>query len=174
MPEAIETLMQIIRERRSVRKFTGEPVTRDEVETILEAGRWAPSGLNNQPWKFLALFAGDARQEDLAGCTKYAPIVKNATSLVAVFLDMEKTYNTMKDHQAVGSAIQNMLLAAHGLGLGGVWLGEICNQADQVMQVLRLDGARYEFQALLAFGRPAASGASSRRPLNDFLLEELP
>lgn len=174
MSRADNPVLAALRERRSVRGFTAEPVSREEVAAILEAGRWAPSGLNNQPWRFLAILPGDPRQEALAGCTKYAAIVRGARALVAVFLDRRVMYHEMKDHQAAGACIQNMLLAAHGLGLGGVWLGEIVNQADQVLGVLGLDGADYALMAVLAFGRPAHPGASSRKPLEELLLEPLP
>ncbi len=166
-------VLQAIRERRSIRRFTEEPVTREEVLAILEAGRWAPSGLNNQPWRFLVVFAQDPRQESLAAFTKYSRIVRTAQALVAVFLDTEKVYHTLKDHQSAGACIQNMLLAAHSLGLGAVWLGEILNQADEVLDLLELNSEAYAFVGLVALGRPADASASGRMALNDFLLERI-
>jgi len=166
------SVLAAIRERRSVRKYTGEPVSREECEAILEAGRWAPTGLNNQPQRFLAVRPGDPRVEALAGCTRYATIVRSAALLIAVFLDGSAVYHEMKDHQASGAVIQNMLLAAHAQGLGAVWLGEIVNQADQVLDVLSMDPVAYSFMALVAVGRPAHPGASSRHPLSHFMLEE--
>ena len=164
-------VLRALAERRSVRKFTGEPVEPEEVRAMLEAGRWAPSGLNNQPWRFLALPAGDERVEKLAGCTKYAAIVRAAAVLVAVFLDRGAMYNELKDHQTAGACIQNMLLAAHAQGLGAVWLGEIVNQSSQVVDALGLDPEALEFMALLAVGRPAHPGASSRKSLDELMLE---
>lgn len=158
--------------RRSIRRFTAEPVSTEALRTILEAGRWAPSGLNNQPWRFLALWPGDPRAKALEDCTKYAHILRGAGALVAVFLDREAMYSELKDHQTAGAAIQNMLLAAHALGLGGVWLGEIVNQAPQVLQALGLDPEVYSFMALLALGHPDQKGSSSRRPLAELLIEE--
>lgn len=165
-------ILKAIRERRSVRKYTNEPVTREEIMQILEAGRWAPSGLNNQPWRFLVVMSGDARQASLAGCTKYASLVRSAGALICLFLDRGATYNETKDHQSAGACLQNMLLAAHALGLGAVWLGEIINQAPQVMAALKLDTAALELQAVIALGRPAHPGASSRKALSELLLEE--
>ncbi len=165
-------VLKAIRERRSVRHFTGEPVTREEILEILEAGRWAPSGLNNQPWRFLVVTADDARQAGLARCTKYAPIVRAAGALLCVFLDRGAMYDEAKDHQSAGACIQNMLLAAHARGLGAVWLGEIINQSPQVMKTLGLDPARLELQAVIAVGRPVHPGASSRKALGELLLEE--
>ncbi len=167
-------VLDALRERRSVRKFTEEPVSQEALRAILEAGRWAPSGLNNQPWRFLAIGPDDPRLQKLAGCTKYNKIVLAAKMLIAVFLDKDAMYSPLKDHQTAGACIQNMLLATHALGLGAVWLGEIVNQADQVLDVLDLEPAGYEFMALLAVGHPAHPGASSRKPLEELLIEELP
>jgi len=171
MTKTDHALLAAMAERRSVRKYTDEPVPREAVAAILEAGRWAPSGLNNQPWRFLALMRGDKRVEALAGCTKYATIVRAAGALIAVFLDKDAMYNEMKDHQTAGAAIQNMLLAVHAQGLGAVWLGEIVNQSPQVLEALNLDPAAYEFMALIAMGYPAHPGASSRKPLSELMLE---
>ncbi|WP_461208924.1 nitroreductase family protein [Desulfocurvus sp. DL9XJH121] len=165
-------VLQAIRQRRSVRKFTDEPVRREDLAEVLEAGRWAPSGMNNQPCRFLVVMPGDERVEKLTACTKYAAVVRGAGALVAVFLDREAMYNEVKDHQAAGACIQNMLLAVHALGLGAVWLGEIINQAPQATEAMGRDPGALELMAVLAVGRPAAPGASSRRPLAELMLEE--
>lgn len=165
-------VLEAIRERRSIRKFTGEPVPGEQLETVIRAGIWSPSGKNNQPWRFLVVTGDDPRREALAECTHYAAIVRKAPALIAVFLDRASMYNEMKDHQAAGAAIQNMLLAAHSLGLGAVWLGEIVNQSGRVMEVLGLDPEQYRFMALVAAGRPAGKGASTRKPLSEFMIEE--
>lgn len=168
MPE--NPVLKAIRQRRSIRRFTTEPVAHEAVAAILEAGRWAPSGLNKQPWRFLALAAGDPRQAVLASCTKYSRIVQTAGTLVCVFLDRELMYSDMKDHQSAGAVLQNMLLAAHAQGLGAVWLGEIVNQAAQVNEALGLP-SRYELQAVIALGHPEQSGSAERKPLAELLLE---
>jgi nitroreductase len=81
-------------------------------------------------------------------------------------------YSATKDHQSVGACIQNMLLALHAQGLGGVWLGEILNQEEQVLQELDLSSGPYELMAVVALGYPAQEGASQRKPLSELLLED--
>lgn len=173
MPDKDNPVLAAMAARRSVRKFTGQPVERQDVLAILEAGRWAPSGKNNQPWRFLVVMAGDPRQEALAGCTRYGPIVRGGAALICVFLDRQAMYHEMKDHQGAGACMQNMLLAVHALGLGAVWLGEIINQAPQVLDALGLDPQLLELQAVLVVGHPAHPGAASRRELSELLLEPL-
>ncbi len=164
-------VMEAILKRRSIRKFTGEPVSREDIRKILEAGRWAPSGLNNQPWRFLVITAEDVRKKTLEGCTRYGHVVRSADLLVAVFLDKGAKYHHEKDCQGAGACIQNMLLAIHGLNLGGVWLGEIINQEPEVHKVLETDPDSLELMAVIAVGHPESSGSSTRKNLEDLMIE---
>lgn len=166
------TLFDIIKDRRSVRKYTQEAVSRQDVMTILEAGRWAPSGMDKQPYRYLTIFRGDERQQLLTEHTRHKSIISNAGALVVFCLDREKLYNPMKDYQGAGACIQNMLLAAHALGLGGLWVGEIVNQADGVLATLKLDPARYELMAVIALGHPAEQPKVKRQSLQSMLLED--
>lgn len=162
-------LLDLIKGRRSVRKFSAQPVDEALIADILEAGRWAPSGQNNQAWRFLVV-RGEGLKDQIAQCTKYGAVVRAAPVLIPVFIHKPSMYNAVKDHQAMGACLQNMLLMIHGLGLGGVWLGEILNQAEQVRQILGLP-AEYELMAVLALGWPAASNQKSqRKPLSELLL----
>jgi len=166
-------VLEAIRSRRSIRRYTDAPLRKEDVLRILEAGRWAPSGRNNQAWRFLVLRADDPRADALSRCTKYARIVKNATVLICLFLEKTRMYDAKKDHQGAGACMQNMLLAAHSLGLGALWIGEIINQSPQAMDILRLDQEKLEFQALLTLGYPAEAGDADRLPLEKLLLEQL-
>jgi len=79
-------------------------------------------------------------------------------------------YHPVKDYQAMGACLQNMLLAIHSLGLGAVWLGEILKSADMVRDILGLD-KNLELMAVIALGRPARRDQkSSRRPLSEVIV----
>jgi len=67
-------LMELIKTRRSVRDFTEQEVADELIEQVLEAGRWAPSGLNNQPWRFVVIKKKEAIKA-VGGCTKYQSTV---------------------------------------------------------------------------------------------------
>lgn len=164
-------VLEAIHKRRSIRKFTRDELSRQDILKILEAGRWAPSGLNNQPWRFLVITSNDPRKEALEHCTKYGHIVRASNALIAVFLDKKAKYQHEKDCQGAGACIQNMLLAIHDLDLGGVWLGEIINQENQVHEVLGTDGHSLELMAVIALGHPAAGGSSSRKALTELMVE---
>ncbi len=154
-------LLEGIYSRRSVREFTDEPVTDEQVREIIKAGSWAPSGLNNQPWRFVIIRSPEGRS-GLAECTKYRSIVLAAPASVAVFCDREAMYNDLKDHQGIGACLQNMLLAAHALGLGAVWLGEILNRSAEVCRILATPPS-LELMAVIAIGHPVSRTRSSRR-----------
>jgi len=164
-------LIEGLYSRRSVRNFAGTPVTRNDLLEIIKAGTWAPSGLNNQPWRFV-IVADSAVRRRLSVLTKYRAVIEQAPACIAVFLDRSAVYNETKDHQAMGACLQNMLLAAHALGLGAVWLGEILNRAEEVCSLLLVKGD-LELMAVLAVGHPADRTQSSDRiPLSDVLMGE--
>jgi nitroreductase len=164
-------VLQAIYQRRSIRQFLDAPVERDVLMEILRAASWAPSGLNNQPWRFAIVRDGETKDK-IATLTRYATILKGAAVLVPVFLDRETSYDYLKDCQAVGACLQNLLLAVHAHGLGAVWIGEILKNKDQVRNVLGLP-ARLELMAVVAIGHPAHQKQSShRRPLEELIVYE--
>jgi nitroreductase len=157
-----------IKERFSIRKFEKTEVADKLIKEILDVARWAPSGLNNQPWKFIII--KDARiKEEVAKQTHYSRIILDAPLCIAVFLDKDEGYNYVKDVQAVGAAIQNMLLAIHNLDLGGVWLGEILNKREEVERIINVP-KNFELMAIVALGHPLEKKASrSRKPLSELV-----
>ena len=78
-------MLDFIKARRSTRRFSAEPVSDDMVNTILEAGRWAPSGNNNQPWRFCMVRDIEMRAK-LAPLTKFGAVLKNAPVLICTFI----------------------------------------------------------------------------------------
>ena len=152
-----------------MRTFTRREVDAELVESILEAGRWAPSGLNNQPWRF-AVICEPALKKKIATLTRYGRIVRSSPVLIAVFIDTNESYHRIKDLQATGACIQNMLLEAHSLGLGAVWLGEIIKSSDAMRDLLKLPAA-LELMAVVALGHPARAPLKGRRkPLDKLVL----
>ena len=165
-------LLEGIYTHRSVRQFTDQPVDRELLIEIIKAGIWAPSGLNNQPWRFVIVRSDEMRKE-LAKNTRYNFTIERAAACIAVFVDKSVMYNDVKDHQSMGACIQNMLLAAHALGLGAVWPGEVLKNADAVRLLLSLP-ENMELMAVVAIGHPASDKHSSKRKnLSEVLLKEL-
>jgi len=163
------SVLETICQRRSVREFTAEPVASELLQTIITAGVWAPSGLNNQPWRFKVVQAVTEKAA-LALQTQYGHIILAAPVLIAVYLDQESMYDPVKDQQAAGACIQNMLLAIHALDLGGVWLGQILKNKAAVNTILGIDN-RFDLMAIIAIGHPKHRDQhSTRKPIDHFLL----
>lgn len=161
--------MEAIETRRSVREYTGEAVTEEELDRLIMAARWAPSGLNNQPWRFMKV-TDRSLIDGLSELTKYRGVVSGAEALIAVFLDSREMYDRTKDLQSSGAALQNILLAAHEMGLGACWLGEILKRREEAEELLKVSGD-LEMVALVALGRPVArERVGVRHPMEDILV----
>ena len=109
-------MIDMINTRRSVRKFTQESLPEDAIDRVLEAAMNAPSAMNEQAWQFVIL-SGD-RLEDFLAINKNSP--KGAPAGILVCGDLEAA-NGDYWIQDCSAATENILLAAHSLGLGSVW-----------------------------------------------------
>lgn len=151
-PKTAIPLNELIRSRRSVRRYSLQKVSHPVLKRILEAGRWAPSGLNNQPWKFI-LVRDKQKHRALSYLTVSGSIIRAANALIVVCMDHSRIYNRDKDCMAIGACIQNMLLQAHAEGLGGCWLGEILKRKKEAAALLSVP-AEWEVMAVLTLGYP--------------------
>jgi len=168
-PEKMNSILQAIYNRRSVRHFSDDPIDREVLREIIRAGTWAPSGLNNQPWRF-ALITDENIKKEFEGLTRYWKVIKGARALIGVFIDRDAMYHEVKDHQAMGACIQNILLAAYSLGIGSVWLGEILKSSGEVRELLGLS-EQLELMAVVAMGYPAhTEQTSSRIPVEKMII----
>jgi len=123
--KGINTFMDTIEAlftRRSIRKYTGEPVTDEDIHTILRAGFYAPSAKNRQPWHFIVIFSQETRNF-ITTIQPYTKMLPLAYCCIIVCGDKLKEKMTGFLVEDCSAALENMLIAAHGLGLGGVWCG---------------------------------------------------
>jgi nitroreductase len=163
-------IIALIKNRRSIRKYTQEDIIEDHITGILEAGRWAPSGLNNQPWRF-AVIKNPLTRKKLAELTAYGMIINSCNLCIAVFYNIPDGYNRDKDLMSIGSCIQNMLLAAESYGIGAVWLGEILNRKNDVNLVLDITSDNV-LAAIIALGYAKEKPRGVRKRLDSFLLKK--
>ncbi|TFG34780.1 hypothetical protein EU527_01625 [Candidatus Thorarchaeota archaeon] len=113
-------VVKAIRNRRSIRKYKSTEVTLEQIQTVLQAGRWAPSASNKQPWHFIVIRDADMRSK-LAQAHPYGRFMSESPVVLVVLGDPSKhpRYHLADPHNAV----QNMLLAALAEGLSTCWMG---------------------------------------------------
>ncbi len=145
-------ILQFIKSRRSIRKFFDKSIEPEKIAIILEAGRWAPSAGNCQPWRFLVIT--DEKKIQNLDPLFHQPWVEKAPLVIVVLAvpaDSKKRYGKGSNYYIMdcSAAIQNMLLMAHGLGLGAVWVGAFSKKA--VREQLDIPDI-YEVFALIPMG----------------------
>ena len=139
--------------RRSIRQYTDEPVTPEEIQTLLEAGMAAPSASNRQPWHMVAV---TDRQTLLALAAAHPHGKMTAQAALAIAVCGDPAVSPQYWVQDCAAATENILIAATALGLGSVWLGCHPNQDLEaaVRGVLGIPAA-IGILSLIAIGRPA-------------------
>lgn len=114
-------ILKAIMTRRSIRKYQNKPVSDENVKTIIEAAMMAPSARNCQPWHFVVIRDKKVLAE-VKEINPHAAMAAEADLAILVCADMKLEYNGYWP-QDCGAAVENLLLAAHGIGLGAVWTG---------------------------------------------------
>ena len=153
----------VLKTRRAVRAYTGQPVGRDVIEEIVDCGRLAASAINIQPWEFVAV-TNRGMLRRIAEATDHGRFIAGAAACVALFCRDTKYY--LEDGSA---ATQNMLLAARAQGLGACWVaGDKKPYADAVREMLGAP-ADMKLVSLVPIGYPAEQPAKEKRALADVL-----
>jgi nitroreductase len=120
-----KAIVETIMTRTSIRQYTDQVISADTIETLLRAGMAAPSAVNKQPWHFVAVTDKD-KLSQLATANPNGGMTAKAPLAIIVCGDMQKTLEGQGRAfwiQDCSAATENILLAAHALGLGGVWTG---------------------------------------------------
>ncbi len=117
--------LKAISTRRSTRRFKNEKISDSDIHTILSAGMSGPSAVNVRPWTFIVITDKNMLVKMADGNGRAAEPLKNAPLGILVCGDMSRTYERAPDYWVIDASIatENMILAAHSLGIGSVWLG---------------------------------------------------
>ena len=183
--------LKTIRNRHSIRTFTGEEVSDDQIKILLQAANEAPSAHNQQSWKFIVIKGGKkqelahlitSRASDFpkpssallrmaARSIMSAPVViavantgaliEHGTQLFKVEKEMAKDFFRTMEIQSSAAAVQNLLLAATSLGLATVWLGILFLIKDEALQFL--GEPRGEFMAVVPVGYAAKPSSGPQK-----------
>ena len=168
-------ILEAIRNRRSIIRFETTPIEEEKVQAILEAGRWAPSWLNKQPWRFIVV-TDQAIKENLSefAPTIYTTGVREAPLCIVVSVDPnEDPFHFIEDGAA---ATQNMALAAYSLGLGSCWIGpfslkeEKGSPEEKIKNALKIPKT-HRVVSLLPIGIPRYFEEKNRKTLSQLVYQ---
>ncbi len=167
MNDDARVLVEIIKKRRSFRRFTAQPVEKQDLDLILEAARWAPSAGNSQPWQFAVI----TRAHTIRTLAMVMPSVMGNMRVGPLLLGLCLDTRRRSDwsYFDLGCALQNILLCAHALGLGACAIGGFDGRF--LKEALALP-EETELCLLVTIGHPAGEvEAPPRRPLDDLILK---
>ncbi|MHC1781572.1 MAG: nitroreductase family protein [Anaerolineaceae bacterium] len=147
-------VMEAIFTRRSIRRYTTEGISEEQVELLMRAAMAAPSAGNAQPWHFVVI-DDHSILEEINSFHPYSEMLPRAALAVLVCGDEKLENHPGHWEQDCSAATQNILLAAHGNGLGAVWLGIEPDQ-DRVEQIRLMIGLPSHIHpvSLVALGHP--------------------
>ncbi|MBS7658822.1 MAG: nitroreductase family protein [Candidatus Bathyarchaeia archaeon] len=157
--------IELIKSRRSVRKYQDKPISDEILRKLLEAAHWAPSAHNSQPWEFIIIKDEEIKRR-IAEASFWGKFLSKAPVGIAIVINPTKSNHPVEDGAA---ATQNLLLAAHALGLGACWIGSYGsiweNKAKEILGIpnnLRL-------LSIVAIGYPAEKPSSTRKSLESII-----
>ena len=153
--------LEAIRKRRSVRKYTGDPIPREDLEKIVDAGRLAASGSNQQPWDFIVVTdRGMIDQLKVA-----AQWMEKAAAIIAVVMDSSSRW-WIEDGSA---AVENMLIASTALGYGSCWLEGYTLPREEEFKALLDIPKEKRLLTLVPIGVPAEWPTKEKKPLEEVI-----
>ena len=162
----MESLLEIIRKRRSIRKFKPQKVSIREIEELLEAARWAPSGGNAQSWRFVIV----TEKETFEALKMVSPgLFGEPHAMIIMCFDKDRLQSASKLHYVdLGAALQNILLMAYAKGLGCCPIASF--DAEAVAELLSLP-SRIQPVLLVVVGYPDENPSPPPRlPLNELIV----
>ena len=152
----METLRNLFT-RKSVRKFTDEKLTEEQIHTILRAGMSGPTCVNARQWSFIVVTDRVKLQKMADANGRPAEPLRKAAAGILVCGDLDRAFRPAPDYWVIDGSIacQNMILAAHDMGIGSVWLGTY-PQMERVKAQKKLFGLPENIipHSVLAFGYP--------------------
>jgi nitroreductase len=165
-------LFEAIYTRRSIRRYSQKKIDSNIVDKIIYAGMYAPSAVNKQPWHFI-VFDKKVTKNAIMKIHQNASMLREADKGILVcfdeYLQHDKGYGPVDS----AAAVQNMLLAAHALGLGACWIGVFPREEriDHLKQIFGLPSHIIPF-AIVSLGHPAESRSTPDRIRTDRIRRE--
>jgi nitroreductase len=167
--QPMNDVLNTIKHRRTIRKFKPDAMDEEKIQLILEAGRWAPSFSNLQPWRFIVTKDQDLKNAMDKAAKKSALHLGINEAPVVIVVCVDRRIDPLHAIEAGAAATQNMALAAYSLGLGAGWIGIWGTEAEASIQKLFELPETVRVVSLLPIGIPDESPEGIRKPLKGFI-----
>ncbi len=167
-------LLDLFRNRRSIRKYRPVDVPYDILIEAIEAGRWAPSSGNLQNWRFI-IVKNREKIKKIAEACNYQGFVAEAPALIVVCSNTDEVVSYYGKRgkfyaiQNVAAAIENILLYLSAKGLGSCWIGAF--DEKKIKEILEVPEG-VEIHAVITVGYPDEEPKSNRKPLREIVFFE--
>ena len=153
--------LEAIRTRRSIRRYTDDAIPKADLETIVDAGRLAATGSNQQPWDFVVV----TERSMIAKFKIAGAWIEKANAVIVLVMDPVSRW-WIEDGAA---AIENMLLASTALGYGACWVeGDALPREEQFKALLHIPIAK-RMMALIPIGVPAETPSKDKKPIEEVI-----
>jgi len=167
--DSILDALELLKGRRSIRKYKSSPVESEKLEKCLEAAQWAPSASNKQPWEFL-IVTDEGKRKKLAKLHPYGKFVAESP---VVFIPLTNSTIHAKYHQSdTALATLQFMIQAHSLNLGTCWAGVIGTDFEHKIKKLLKIPEHLQVLALVAVGYADETRSSERKPLTSLVHKE--
>jgi len=159
------SITELLLTRRSIRKYRQEQISQDNLHSILEAGRYAPSASNGQPWRFIVLTDQDIK--DKLSRRQWSGFVRDSAVTIVGCAYEGDAYSRRWSTVDTTIALENMVIAGWGLGIGSCWIGDF--DEAEVRRILEVP-KEWKIIALISFGYPEEiPAAPPRRQLSEIV-----
>jgi nitroreductase len=156
------SVLELITNRRSIRRYRTDEIPQHTVKRILEAGRYAPSADNKQPWHFIVVTNPEVKEKLSKG--RWNSFIKDSAFTV-VGCAYEGSASRKWSTVDTTIALQNMVIAAWSLGIGSCWIGDF--KEAEVKRILGVP-KDWKILSLISFGYPAETpNPTPRKPLKE-------
>lgn len=173
----VDPVFDTIKERRTIHRFKDKSVDEEKIRKILNAGRWAPSWTNSQPWRFIIVKNQEVRNQigDIVP-TVFTNAIREAPVSIVVSVDTEEDPHHFVEDGA--TATQNMSLMAESLDLGSTWIGVFSFSGEEnsseakIKEMLELPKT-LRIISVLSVGFPRDIPEKDRKNLSELILKEI-
>lgn len=170
-PKNIKDALTVIHNRKSVRHFTGQAVSREDLITMVKAGMTAPTAVNMQPWSFV-IVTERKTLDALAEKLPYAKMLDKAGAAIVVCAIPGKAFDGKTEFAIIDAscASENILLAVEALGLGAVWTAAYPDKdrINAVREILDIPGSAIPLNVI-----PVGYPTSEDKPKDKFKQENI-